>query len=130
MSERIPHEILAICAMNAALHTDGVSGMAGGLSHSVQKTLLGIERPAKGIRISEDRNGLIVDAYVNVCFEAKIPVVAWEIQENVKEKLDEIADAPVSKVNIHVQGVGHKPEDGAEDEAEDNKEEQVDCESK
>jgi len=106
LSESIPNEIIAVCAMNATLETTGVCDMATGLTDSLSKSILGRERLAKGIRISEERDGLCVDVYIHVCYNANIPIVAWDVQNNVMDKLETIADVPVLKVNIHVQGVG------------------------
>ena len=38
-------------------------------------------------------------------YHTKIPAVAWEIQENVKNEIQSMTDLKVRAVNIHVQGV-------------------------
>ena len=114
--EKVPHEVIAVCAMNAVRQTEGVFDMAAGLSESLSKNILGRDPLTKGIRISEEKDGLVIDVYVNVCYNTKIPIVAWDIQENVKRKVEEITEMPIHRVNIHVQGVGFDTSDTREEQ--------------
>ena len=38
-------------------------------------------------------------------YHARIPAVAWDIQENVKNEVQSMTGLPVRAVNIHAQGV-------------------------
>lgn len=114
--EKIPEEVIAVCAMNAVLQTDGIFGLASGFTENLSKNLLGRNPLTKGIRVVEEKDGLVIDVYVNVRYNVKIPTVAWDIQENVKEKVEEITDLPISKVNIHVQGVGFDTQKNPEEQ--------------
>lgn len=69
------------------------------------KTILGKESLSKGIKINQSEEGVSLDVYVIVDYGVKIPVVAWDIQTNVKNELETMTDRPVLAVNIHVQGV-------------------------
>ena len=97
--EKLPTEIVAVCAMDAVLHTEGVAEMAPlpALSKEIEGT--------KGVRVSDSRKGLEIDVYLNVSFGAKIPDTAWKIQENVKHRLEDLMSAKISQVNIHIMGV-------------------------
>ena len=79
--------------------------MAGGLSNALSKNILGKELIAKGTRVTQDGKKVEVDVFINVKYGCKIPQVAWDIQENVKEEINTMTDMTVSAVNIHVQGV-------------------------
>ena len=46
-----------------------------------------------------------------VDYGVKIPVVAWDVQTNVKEELEIMTSRPVLAVNIHVQGVEEPKEE-------------------
>ncbi len=103
--EKMPQEILAICAMNAVLHTEGVAEMA-----PLPGVALGKEKEKeKGVRISETKKGLQVDVYLNVVFGAKIPDTAWKIQENVKRRMEDLTEEKILQVNIHIMGVTAEP---------------------
>ena len=49
--------------------------------------------------------GYVIDVYLSAVYGTKLPDLAWEVQSSVKEAVESIAQEPVSKVNIHIQGV-------------------------
>lgn len=102
---KISDEVIAICAVNAALKTEGVAELSGGLTNTLSKNFLGKELLSKGVKISQNDDGVVIDIYVIVKYGVKIPVVAWDIQENVKNEIETMTDRVVNGVNIHVQGV-------------------------
>jgi uncharacterized alkaline shock family protein YloU len=106
IKENIPDEIVAVCAMNAALKTEGVFDLASGFTESLSKNILGRESLTKGIKISQGKDGIVVDVHVNVKYNAKIPNVAWDLQENIKRNVEDLTNMPILQVNIHIQGVG------------------------
>ena len=102
---KISDEVVAICAVNSALKTEGVAGLAGGLSNTLSKNILGKELMSKGIKVSQSEDGVEIDVYIIVKYSMKIPAVAWDIQENVKKEIQSMTGLSVKAVNIHVQGV-------------------------
>ena len=102
---KISDEVIAICAVNATLKTEGVANLAGGISNAISKNFLGKELMAKGIKVNQTDEGVDIDVHIVVKYHAKIPAVAWDIQENVKKEVQSMTDIPVTAVNIHVQGV-------------------------
>jgi uncharacterized alkaline shock family protein YloU len=107
---KIADEVIAVCVLNATLKTSGVSALSGGLTDSLSRNLLGKEPVYKGIKINQGDDGVVIDISVIVEYGVKIPAVAWDIQENVKNEVEEIIDIPVIAVNIHVAGVHFKEE--------------------
>lgn len=103
---KISDEVVAVCAGNAVLKTEGVAELSGGFSNMLSKNILGKELLSKGLKISQnDTGGLVIDVYVVVKYGVKIPAVAWDIQENVKNSIEEMLSVTTEAVNIHVQGV-------------------------
>lgn len=102
---KISDEVIAVCAVNATLKTDGVAGLAGGISNTLSKSLLGKELLSKGVKVSQSEGSVSIDVYIIVKYHAKIPAVAWDIQENVKKEVQHMTDIEVTAINIHVQGV-------------------------
>ena len=94
-------EIIALAAIKAVLATEGVSEMAE------PATVAAIIKPssAKGIRLTRHDNGLELDITLNVKFGASIPTIAWNIQENVKKKLEALTECEIAKVDVHIAGV-------------------------
>ncbi|MBQ1907555.1 MAG: Asp23/Gls24 family envelope stress response protein [Firmicutes bacterium] len=102
----VPGDAIALCAMEAALATEGVASMAeAAISYDISQLLTGT---SKGIRVAQDREKIRVDVYLNALYGHKIPQIAWDVQENVKREVEELTGRSVEAVNIHVQGVSFK----------------------
>ena len=113
---KISDEVIAVCAVNATLKTEGVARLAGGFSNTLSKNLLGKELMSKGVKVNQSDEGVQIDVHIIVKYKAKIPAVAWDIQESVKKEVQSMTELPVTAVNIHVQGVEIPPEGKDEDD--------------
>ena len=102
---KISDEVIAVCAINATLKTKGVAKLAGGFSNTLSKNILGKELVSKGIKVNRTEEGVEIDVHIIVKYRFKIPAVAWDIQENVKNEVQSMTELNVKAVNIHVQGV-------------------------
>lgn len=103
-SIKIADDVIAVCGMNAALQTEGVASLSKGISESISN-MLGKEPAHRGIKVVQSEDGIVIDIFPIVIFGVKIPEVAFQIQRNVKRDVEEMVEAPVKAVNIHVQGV-------------------------
>ena len=68
----------------------------------------GIGRKSGGIRVSVEKNGvpsIAVEASVLVKYGQRIPDLAWDVQEKVKDNLERYTGYEVKAVNINVQGI-------------------------
>jgi len=108
---KIADDVIAICAVNATLKTKGVVSFSPVFSDNFSKNFFGKDPVYKGIKVSQSDDGISIDIFVVVEYGIKIPVVAWDIQENVKNEIEGMTDTPVKAVNIHVQGVRMKSEE-------------------
>ncbi len=115
---RISDEVIAVCAINATLKTEGVAGMEGGITDELSRNLLGRDSLTKGAKVSQDDDGITVDLDILVRYPVSIPAVAWDIQENVKNEIRAMTDLNVKAVNIHVKGVEIPSEDKKKDDKE------------
>lgn len=105
-SVKITDDVIISCAAKATLELDGVHELTatGGID-SISKNILGKDSNVKGVKVSHNDEGLILDIYIIVEYKVKIPQLAWEIQGTVKREIESITDLNVLEVNIHVQGV-------------------------
>ena len=110
-SVKISDDVIAVCAINAALKTEGVASLDGGFSNALSRNILGKDLVSKGIKVNQTEDGVEIDVHIIVKYHAKIPAVAWDIQENVKNEVQNMTELSVSAVNIHVQGVEIPSED-------------------
>ena len=112
---KIADSVIAVCAINAVMKVDGVAGLTGGITDSIQESILGRESMSKGVKVDQGEDGIELDIFLIVYYGVKIPDIAWNIQNAVKEEIESMTDKKVAKVNIHVQGVA-APEKGKQHE--------------
>ena len=101
----VSDDVLAVCAINATLKTEGVAEMAGGITNTISKSIRGKELVAKGAKVTKNGDEIDVDLHVILSYGCKIPQVAWDIQENVKNEIRSMTNLKLNAVNIHVEGV-------------------------
>jgi uncharacterized alkaline shock family protein YloU len=101
---KIADDVVAIIAGLAATDVEGVAGMSGGLAGGIAD-MLGKKNLAKGVKVEVGDKQAKIDVFIVVKFGARIPDVAWSIQENVKKAIESMTGLEASEVNVHVQGV-------------------------
>lgn len=116
---RIAEEVVSIIAGLAATEIEGVASMSGGIGGGIAE-VLGRRNLSKGIKVEVGTEEAKIDIFIVVEYGARIPDVAWDIQEGVKKTVENMTGLRVSYVNVHVQGV-HFPQ--KEEEAEEMPEE-------
>ena len=108
---KIADDIIAVCAVNAILRTEGVAGLSGNITEMISEKIMRKESISKGIKVNQSDEGVQIDVFVDVEYGVKIPVVAWDIQKNVKAEIESMTDRTVTAVNIHVMRVKEKKTD-------------------
>ena len=78
--------------------------MSGGISDVFGK------RMSKGIKVDAGEKSTKIDVNIIVEYGARIPEIAYEIQNRVKKAVESMTGLKVLEVNVHVQGV-NLPED-------------------
>lgn len=101
---RVTDDVIAIIAGLAAVEVEGVYSMSGGLTGDIAE-VLGIRNLSKGIKVETKDDNVYIDIYIIAEFGARIPEVAWNIQEKVKKTVERMTGMRVMEANIHVQSV-------------------------
>lgn len=112
-SVRIANEVVRIIAGLAASEVRGIVGMTGGVVDGFAE-LLKKKNLAKGVKVEVGEKQAAVDLFVVIEYGAKIPETAYLVQENVKRAIESMTGLEVVEVNVHIQGVEFKPEEGNE----------------
>lgn len=102
---KIASDVIAVIAGVAVSEVEGVYGMAGGFAGGITEVLKGKKNLAKGIKVDVDENKTKIDVNIIVEYGARIPDVAFEIQNRVKTAVENMTGLKVEEVNVHVQGV-------------------------
>lgn len=100
----ISDEVVTIIASLAASNVAGVAGMVNSLSGGFAE-FLGKKNLSKGVKVNVTDRRAVLDLYIIVEYGVKIPDVAWEIQEKVKNEVEAMTGLEVDAVNVNVAGV-------------------------
>ena len=118
---KISRDVIAVIAGVAVSEVPGVFGMAGGFAGGITEVLKGKKNLAKGIKVDTTDNKAKIDVNIIVDYGARIPDVAFEIQNRVKTAVENMTGLKVEEVNVHVQGVNTESltEESKEEETEE-----------
>ncbi|SKC72237.1 Asp23/Gls24 family envelope stress response protein [Maledivibacter halophilus] len=101
---KISDDVVATIAGLAAGEVEGIWSMSGGIAGNITD-LFGKKNLSKGVKVEVGEEEAAIDLYLVVDYGVKIPDVAWQVQENVKNAIETMTGLKVVEVNIHVQGV-------------------------
>ena len=113
-SVRIADEVIASIAGIATMDVPGVVGMSSGLIGGMAE-MMGTKSPSQGVKVQVGAREVAVDLYIVVEYGLRIPDVALQVQEKVKEAVETATGLTVLEINVHVQGVGFSRGDTDED---------------
>lgn len=121
---KIADDVIATIAGLAAMEVEGVAGMAGGVTSGITE-MLGKKNMTKGVKLDVNDKDVAVDLYLVVRFGVKIPALAHDIQNKVKQAIETMTGLKTREVNVHVQGVTFGTKDKDVLEAESRNEQQI-----
>ncbi|MBQ9314600.1 MAG: Asp23/Gls24 family envelope stress response protein [Clostridia bacterium] len=102
---KISEEVVAQIAGKAASEVSGVAGMSGGIVGGLSEMLGGKKNFSKGVKVQVGEKETTIDLFIIVEYGARIPDIAWEIQNKVKTVVENMTGLKVVDINIHVQGL-------------------------
>jgi Uncharacterized protein conserved in bacteria len=110
---RISDDVVATIAGMAALETPGIAGMSGGISEGLAKRLSG-KNVQKGVSVEVGQLEAAIDLRVIVQFGIPIQSVCRQLQDNVRQAVENMTGLHVVEVNVKVEGVAFKDEEKEE----------------
>jgi uncharacterized alkaline shock family protein YloU len=101
---KVHHGVMAVIARTAALKVPGVMEMSGSFADGIA-SMITRNTGERGVRV--DLQGQRVDIEVNivVAYGAKIPQVAWAVQNEVRRAIEDMTGKKVGAVDVVIQGV-------------------------
>jgi len=102
---QIANDVISTIAGKAVLEVAGVAEMAGGFAGGISEVLSGKKNLSKGIRVDINGKDVKIDVNIIVEYGIRIPDVAFEIQNKVKNTVENFTGLKVLNVNVRVQGV-------------------------
>ena len=99
----ISEDVIASIAATAALETDGIAALAN--CHSDLRGIIAHNAAARSVRVLNNENDTILDVYVIIKEGVRVQEVAGALQQSVKTAVQSMTGKPVTRVNVHVEGV-------------------------
>ncbi len=101
---RIHHAVIAEIARRAALAVPGVVGMSSSFAEGLA-SMVGRASFEHGVRIVMDGARINVDLHLVIAFGARIPQLAWRLQNDVRKAIEDMTGKKIAQVNVIIQGV-------------------------
>ena len=108
---KISVDVVSEIASIAASEIEGVSGMCSSFVEGVAQRLGAKKNASQGVRVDIADNSAEIDLYLVVMYGVKIPELAWNVQEKVKQSVEEMTGLTVEAVNIHIESIDFGTED-------------------
>ncbi len=105
---KISDDVVATIASIAASEVKGVANMSGGLVSGISEML---GKKTKGVKVQVGEKETTIDISLSVEYGARIPDVAWEVQNKVKTQVESMTGLKVVSVNVIVQGIVNFPKE-------------------
>lgn len=102
---KISVDVVSTIAGIAASQISGVAGMYLSFAGGIAEKFGAKKNASKGVKVEMTDGSVRIDIYIVVDYGVRIPELAWEIQENVKNNVETMTGLEVEKVNIHIEGV-------------------------
>lgn len=100
----ISEDVITEVARQALQKVGGIQPASAGIASK-----LGLGRKiTEGIKVSVeegDNPSISVDSFLMVKYGLRIPDLAWDVQETVKNELEKMTGYSVNYVNVYVQGI-------------------------
>lgn len=99
----ISEDVIASIAATAALETDGIAAMAN--RPADLRGIISQNVASRSVRVLNTENDTVVDVYVIIKEGARVQDTAVALQQNVKTAIQSMTGKPVTRINVHVDGV-------------------------
>jgi uncharacterized alkaline shock family protein YloU len=111
---KISEEVVATIAGLAAAEVAGIAGMSGGIAGDLVEKL-GRKNLSKGIKVDVGEKEANIDLNVIVDYGVNIHEVAVQLQNSVRNAVENMTGLDVVNVNVHIQGLSFSSEIKEED---------------
>ncbi|MBD5459448.1 MAG: Asp23/Gls24 family envelope stress response protein [Lachnospiraceae bacterium] len=101
---QIADDVVAMIAGLAATEVDGISAMAGNITHELMSKV-GVKNLTKGVKVDILDKHVTVDLSVTVDYGYNIPATCQKVQMKVKTAIENMTGLQVTDVNIRIAGV-------------------------
>jgi uncharacterized alkaline shock family protein YloU len=103
-SVQIHNHVIATITRLAALKVPGVMDMSGGIVDGLAG-MIGKKSADRGIRVDFEDGAVVIEVNVVLEYGVRIPHVAWQVQSEVRQAVEQMTGKTVKAVNVLIQSV-------------------------
>jgi uncharacterized alkaline shock family protein YloU len=100
----IHNGVIAVIARLAAVKVPGVVDLVGSIVDGIAG-MVGRKPNDRGVHVEIVDNGIVIEMNLIVEYGVNIPKVAWQVQTEVRQAVEQMTGKPVKGVNIVVQSI-------------------------
>jgi uncharacterized alkaline shock family protein YloU len=99
-----------IISLNLA-EVKGVVGSRKTIMKEITDMLMGkastnsLENASRTIKVEIKENNIFIDLFIIVKYRVRMPDIAWDIQNRIKEEVIKKIGIDIREINIHIQGI-------------------------
>lgn len=112
-SVQIHNNVIAAISRLAAVKVPGVADMSSGIVDDIAG-MIRKKSNDRGIRVTFEDSGVVIELHVILEYGVRIPNVAWQLQTEVRQAVEQMTGKHVKSVQVVVQGVKMPAEDKAD----------------
>lgn len=101
---KVHHGVMAVIARTAALKVPGVVEMSGSFADGIA-SMISRNTGERGVRVDLQGQQVNLEVNIVVAYGAKIPQVAWSVQNEVRQAIEDMTGKKVGAVDVVIQGV-------------------------
>ncbi len=99
-------QALAVIVSIATKEVEGVSKMIGNFTTNALEKI-GKKEYIKGVRLSFDEKDVNVDITCTIKSSQQLPIIAREIQKNVRSSIYNMTELNVKTINVNIVGIDY-----------------------
>ena len=99
-----------IISLNLA-EVKGVVGSRKTIMKEITDMLMGkastnnLENASRTIKVEIKENNIFIDLFIIIKYRVRMPDIAWDIQNRIKEEVIKKIGIDIREINIHIQGI-------------------------
>lgn len=101
---QIADEVIAVIAGLAATEVEGVAKMSGNITNEIVSKL-GMKKLSRGVKVDIEDQNVEITLNLVLSYGVSISKVSREVQEKVKNAIENMTGMHVTEVNIRIAGI-------------------------
>jgi len=102
---KINEDVIATIVAMALAEIRGIRPATGGSFIEELAEKLGKKPMPRGVKVELEGDEVSVDLFLTVEYGMRIPSLVWEVQEKIKNTVEEMTGYKVKEINVTIQGI-------------------------